>query len=304
MTLLRTTSLAGEFELVVRDGESLKEKRRYPIFPNVVLDNGLELMGAGAPNFKGQYVQVGTNNTPADVLQTSLIARVGAADFVGALPGAAGGDGSVGNPYYARWGYYYRFAVGAAAGNLTELGIGPDTTGNLFSRALIADSSGAPIAITVLSDEVLDVNYYLRSYQDPGEYSGNITLNGVNYTYQTRTFDIDAPATGSSVDSPLYIAYPYVRAYASPNPWVAITAPANLTGASAASEARLPYLNGSKTDRYTFTWGLNAGNMNIKTVYFNFKWARMQLQFDTPVPKLNTQTLQLDAQQAWARHVF
>ncbi len=42
----------------------------------------------------------------------------------------------------------FRFAAGAAAGNLSEVGVGWTTTA-VFSRALILDGSGNPTTITV-----------------------------------------------------------------------------------------------------------------------------------------------------------
>lgn len=87
----------------------------------------------------------------------------------------------------------YRFGAGAAAGNLTEVGVGYDSSGfKVSSRALIVDGSGNPITITVLSDEYLDVTYTMRMYvpMSTPDASYNINISGTTYAVVARAANI------------------------------------------------------------------------------------------------------------------
>lgn len=79
----------------------------------------------------------------------------------------------------------YRFNVGAATGNLTEVGIasryGSDEAYPLFSRALILDN-GVPSSLTVLENEYLDVYYTIFFHPDLGDVE--FTFNIGEETYE------------------------------------------------------------------------------------------------------------------------
>jgi hypothetical protein len=112
-------------------------------FPNLILDQGLnQLGGIGATSQTLQAAQVGTGTTDPAESQTAL-----ASYLVGTSTATSTTSGTSGSPYYYTFiRRTYRFSQGAAAGNLTEVGVGTQAaTGGLFSRALILDGSGQSI---------------------------------------------------------------------------------------------------------------------------------------------------------------
>lgn len=89
----------------------------------------------------------------------------------------------------------WRFDVGTASGNLTEVGIGRIVNPSpfqyeLFSRALIVDGSGSPISITVLADEYLDVTYTLRSHCSTADYETTFNISGVSYNLKIGRYNV------------------------------------------------------------------------------------------------------------------
>src|SRR5690606_7101161 len=88
-------------------------------------------------------------------------------------------------PYYIEKTTMYRFGVGAAAGNVAEVGLVAATSDSaalnaatqVVTRALVVDSTGNPIVVTVLSDEILDVTVRQRLYI-PDDVTGTIVPAG------------------------------------------------------------------------------------------------------------------------------
>lgn len=189
------TGLQGFYKLIKHKGDAEgnpvpgTEEVVADWFPNLITNNGKNL-------FANQFAyvafcQVGTGNTVPSVNDTALANRVAGTsgnDGSGSLGYTFGAQGSA--PYFG-WGRrVYRFGVGAAAGNLAEVGVGPQNIGNLFSRALIVDGVGAPTVITVLSDEILDVVYEMRVYPILSDLPGNIILEGINRTTVLRSASV------------------------------------------------------------------------------------------------------------------
>ncbi|HIQ53190.1 MAG TPA: hypothetical protein EYH51_08015, partial [Pseudomonas pachastrellae] len=168
-------------------------------FPNLITDAGLERMASNS-DWLG-YCQVGSGNNPPNVLDTALANRVGSSNTAQASASGAQAE----EPYFCWQRRTVRFAEGVAAGNLSEVGMGWTSSGNLFSRALILDSEGNPTTITVAADEILDVTYEFRFYPRLTDVTGSVTLTGNiagTYDYVMRA----ASVTSSSSSSGWYIA--------------------------------------------------------------------------------------------------
>jgi hypothetical protein len=61
------------------------------------------------------------------------------------------------------------------------------------SRALIVDSGGSPISITVLPDEHLDVTYSLKHYPYTGaDVVQTVVISGVSYTFTSRSLAVSS----------------------------------------------------------------------------------------------------------------
>lgn len=170
-----------------RDGTLVQEVG--PI-KNLITNRGLDAIAVGSGLFS-QYMFVGTGTTPPAVTDSGMSAYLAKTSTL-----QDQSSGNLGSPDYV--GYHsvtYRFGEGAAAGNLTEVGIGyleydtstpPVEFRRPCSRALIVDALGNPVTITVLSDEYLDVTYTLYVYPPKTDYSSSVTISGVSYGYTVR----------------------------------------------------------------------------------------------------------------------
>jgi hypothetical protein len=280
-------------------------------FPNLITDQGLELMGSSSTYLS--FCQVGSGNATPTVSDTGLQTWVAGTDTQ--QSSATSGSFALGYRGYVRT---MRFAAGVAAGNLQEIGMGTAASGpTLYSRALIVDSGGNPTTITVLPDEILDVVYEHRVYWPEVDGGGVINISGVNYTYVTRavavttsnnsfsgygwgTFGTGAFSgiRGYSFANGVAQSAAYDGALVAPN----ASQPTGTIGSSSSASSP-PYVPGSLTRQGTLTW--NVGNANFATgisaVKVGFGWCSYQISFDPPIPKNNTQELSLTFTHSWSR---
>lgn len=173
--------LQGRFTLhIIRESG---EREQVADFPNLVLDNGLDMVMGGADSIATciDYCAVGTGNTPPSPEQTNLVnSRAGTrTSFTGVTPFSFNYTDPV---PWQQLVVSRRFAVGAASGNLAEIGMGVSNS-SMFSRALIVDADGNPTTITVLPTEALDVTYTLRLYILPTPATGSATLGGTEHSF-------------------------------------------------------------------------------------------------------------------------
>ena len=189
------TEVSGHFAMIVHGGQ--RGRVVLAEFDNIILNTGLNYVCAGGPN-PMQFCQIGTGTstpTSADASLQAYLAYTGDVQSDSFATAAL----VLGPPPYKEGSKRFRFAIGAAAGVLAEVGIGWASNGSLWSRARIADVNGAPTTITVLADEQLDVVYTLRAYLPNVDVTGSVTLSGLSYGYKLRTANIN--------DSQLFVPY-------------------------------------------------------------------------------------------------
>lgn len=178
---------SGHFRLEVREAgtDNLKKVRE---FDNLITNSGLDSYGFNYnKNIGGCWVGTGTN-TPA-VTDTSLGNPLAFAttDYYGS------GNSNIA-PKAPDWVsssiLKYRFAVGAATGNLTEVGITTrDKVGDkyvLWSRALILNEQGIPTSLTVLENEYLDVYYTVKLHPYLGDIDFTFNMDDEPYQCTAR----------------------------------------------------------------------------------------------------------------------
>ena len=162
-------------------------------FENLITDWGLTRIASGTVG--SSYMYVGSGTTPPVVGDTKLGSYIARTDLDNGISTLRD---TVGPAYWAQSSITKRFAAGVATGTLTEVGFGtdgslpPSATYNLFSRALIVDGSGSPVAITVLSDEYLDVTYTIRVYPPLTDATSVINISGTSHTIVTRGLNYPA----------------------------------------------------------------------------------------------------------------
>lgn len=265
-------------------------------FPNLILNQGLDQLGGSSGTLNA--CQVGTNSTAPAVGQTALLGYLaGTANTVGTTGGAQASP-----PYYG-WGRtVYRFAQGAAAGNLSEVGVGQTAaTGALFSRALILDGDGDPTTITVLPDEFLDVTYELRQYAPTADVTGTITISGVDYDYTLRAALVTEASAWANVGGAFSFGSGN-NAYSGPLGAVT-SAPAGVAGGGSPDGALSAYTPGAYARNAKLTWSIGAGNAvgGVGAAVVATTRGTFQIGFSPVIPKDNTKILELTFRIAWAR---
>lgn len=302
------TGLAGFYKFEVRrpDG-SVRVETDW--LPNLITNGGLDQIGKGNP-FK--YCSVGSGTAAPANTDSALAARIATTT---SAPSTAGSGAQASAPYYGFMLYTFVFAQGAAAGNLSEVGVGWASDGSsLFSRALISPT------ITVLSDEVLTVVYQIRMYVPTTDVTGSVTIGGTSRAFVVRA----ANCTGAS-----NIAGwmgPILQDAASPNGGVYVRSPASYTNACFAASAALgaitgaptgggtdyfladatnaAYVDGNYYKDITISGGINDCNVSggIKAVTFQCSLGFYQASFTPALEKDNTKTIALTFRISWARH--
>lgn len=311
----------GLYTFTRRKADTMEVVQQVGPFKNLLTNQGLNRVGTGSMT----YIAVGTGTNAPSVSDTGLQAIVaysstsqGAEVYTPAVWGTT--------PYSSR-SITVRFAVGAAAGNLSEVALGWVVSGtfNAGSRARIVDSVGSPTTITVFPDEVLDVTYELRNYMYPWEDSDDdietvLTLSGVNYDVVMRPLDVNS-ADGLPCNPRQSQANPSVVAYTgsnagTPPALAAVTASAMLTGGASGSLARSTqaYVNNSWSLSTVHTAALNAVNLayGIRGLLIRnyavgqqnnaFAGNMWQATVTPAIPKDATNVLSFGSSYSWGRY--
>lgn len=294
-----------EAKKLAPDGTVISSRTLAGPFPNIITDQGLDRMGDNGGWMTN--CQVGSGNAAPSATDTSLETWVAG---VGSIFSNTSSTQTTSSPYYARQVNVYRFGTGAAAGNLSEVGVGWGTSGStLYSRALILDGGGSPTTITVLSDEVLDVTYEWRVYPPMTDATGSISISGVSYDYTLRaaaTSIYKGPGPGWGVASPggSDSGYSNFGNTAYTGAIGAITGtPSGATG-NAPARTDLSYTSSSLYRDVQHVYGLTTVTVSIRSLTFSFGWNSYQIEFDPVIPKTNANQLTLVFRHSWARRTI
>lgn len=301
-TLKITPRVGGHYRLQAVNIKTGKVRELADWFENLILDAGLNRIGTGG---LASWVQVGSGSTAPVNANTALQNFVAGTN---AITGSLYGAQSVA-PYFGWARYSWRFPAGAAAGNLSEVGVGWAESGSLFSRALIKDNVGAPTTITVLGDEYLDVTYELRLYPPAADSVATVVISGVSYDITVRPSGVNSQSW-----APLYLlAYgftgggvgpPNVQAYQGPLGTV-LEGPSGgaAGGPGAVFDA---YANNSKQRTGKFNFALTEGNLagGIGALLWSttLVFGAYQIGFNPKLPKDGTKVLSLTWVLNWDRY--
>lgn len=301
--LTARVGVAGQFQVELTRADGRCERSGW--FDNRVLDNGLDLIGQSAA-FTG-FLSVGSGNTPVSDGQTALSAHVATASLGRDSVTREAGTWTVTVVYKAT------FAQGAVVGNITEVGVGAGATGaNLFSRALLTDSQGAPTTIAVLATDVLTVYYRLLIRVPDQPRSGQFVLDGQQHQWTGSACDFNDRWANLEIHAaPLSLqGLTGGRAVANPAE-TATVGGATATyraghGGNGVSQA-LAYVPGSHQRELRFTVGTeswNFGSGGVAGVVLHgegFGGYSFQYRFTPAVAKDNTQELSLGFTLQWGR---
>ena len=286
-------------------GEEIPGSRHQPVppFRNLITDSGLDRMGTNADWLS--WCQVGAGATGPSVGDTALSSRLAATSTIQvssltAQPAA---------PYYVARTNTYRFPAGAAAGNLSEVGVGWGSTGSLFSRALILDALGSPTTITVLADELLDVTYQFRQYTPSVDSAFNLTLGGIVHSVVSRAANVNDSSgdnwavaqTGTSASN----SAPSLSSARQGPIGVETSTPAG-TASGSNSTTPSPYTAASHYMDITAFWGNPQGNLpgGIGAFLVKMGIGLYQFGFTPKIMKTADDTLSLTFRHSWSRKIL
>lgn len=154
-------------------------KRKLGPFPNLITNAGLNGIGNGTQlQDLIAYVSVGTDNTPPDVTDTALGAKVD----TGYNDDGGFADVWAAGPSYAYWTATRTREIPEefGNGNLTELGFFTGAgAGTMWMRALFLDGEGDPTTVTKTDNEKLRIVYEWRVYLTLIPTTDILTINSI-----------------------------------------------------------------------------------------------------------------------------
>lgn len=275
-------------------------------FPNLVTDWGLNRIGDN--NDWLDTCHVGSSSSSPSVTDTTLGSLVASTAFAPQSRGTAGSE-----PYYTWIRKTFTFNAGEATGNLSEVGVGINsTTGDyLFSRALIVDGNGDPTTITVLADEELRVTYECRIYLPTSDNTGNVDISGTTYSYTCRAANAtlnnqsigwyiqnDGSSAGYAWGSSSFAAYQDGTSLA------AITGSPSGTSDESDNVSALAYVDGSLERSFEAFFGTADANLSGGIGAFTFQlWVGyFQMSVSPSLDKNNQKELTIEVTHAWGRY--
>lgn len=288
-------AVGGRFKFVIRDGESLRVKRRTPWMKNMILDAGLNRLGTGSI---ADWCQVGTSSSGVSAGQTALVARIAATIDTNAYS-----QGANPTPVYYNWHRrVYRFAVGVAAGNISEVGVGWASSGSLWSRALTVNSGGVPTTITVLPTEVLDVVYELRVEMNVIDVPVSMMIGGIMRSCIVRPANVTAPVEPYVFGRGPYSGMVYAFGSVFTGGIAAVTAqPTGELGIPGATHSYLAYSNNSLQRVMRSVYPLSSSPVAIQSTLHTTNLGDFQISYSPSIVKGTTETLTLDFLASWSR---
>ena len=213
------TQVEGEFEIVVKRADgSIKEQ--LPVCKNLITNTGLKMLNAGkvttafgvTAEYGSIFVDcfVGTGSSTPTVLDTVLTNYVSTHNSVITGTNTIEAPTAILHPNFVKVSSSEKFIFNNINNkNITEVGLGATIAAGyaLFTHALIKDSSGTPVAITVLTGEILEITYTVHSYFNIAPKVGNFTLTtttaGVdttsNYKYVINLYEFSGARAGEGV---------------------------------------------------------------------------------------------------------
>lgn len=295
------------------------EERRTlaPWFKNLIVDNGLEMIGNSGSNDILLGCLVGTGNTAPANSDSNLKNYVtGTNNRTSSTFAWVRNEGS--GVRYVQRRMTWRFPQGAAAGNLAEVGISSGVTNaNLFSRALIVDGSGNPTTITVTAIDFLDVTYEFRwnvpivqavdlgTFTIPG--SGDHSVKRYNWGIGGNLTGSSNTGAGAGWGTCPRMAYGTNAG----NATYGLSANEPMVETSDSPQTDLGRVDFASPDAYvagshkltcTATADVSTGNGSIRTVAITGVLASaFQYRFEPVIVKNNTQTLTLKFGVTWSR---
>jgi hypothetical protein len=301
----------GEFRAVVtRNKETIQDTGW---FRNMITDSGLNSLGRLGALITTMRVGVGTNAVDAN--QSNLSAPIAACWTT-----SAGTTKTLVAPYSSTDIIVGSFAQGAVVGNITEMGCfssGFDLSANdAWNRALITDSNGVPMTLTVTAIDQLSVYYKVSCTANTTVNTGSFVINGVTYNYSVNLGNVNNFMTGNwSSQSGDISNLSQIGAYFDAD--ISAVSPTmtdfNIYKSFSLSNVitPAPYVANSFSRTYNVTLGPSVvppvdttsptGFAHINAFYMRIGGATYFITLDKGIPKTDSNTLSFSISCGWGR---
>lgn len=311
-----TIGVKGRYRMVVSRDAEMKDVKHDVEFDNLITDVGMNRIGeiqadtttAFFNALAGRFVVGGGSSAPqfSDVSLDSPVAFASSNSSIVSRRSSY----SLG---FSEVVVSHQFGQGEASGNLSEIGIQmSSTSGPLFSRALILDGSGNPTTITVLPTDFLTCYYTLRVMipQTDFVFNVDVEVDEVSVPTTVTIRPLSTESTGevngwgvitrkpSQAGTGANAGFFYSGGLSDPTS----TSPlGSSVGAVQTSLAQIPYVGGSHETRVMVPADLSHYNGTLSTFRLTFLMGSWQVNFDPPLQKDNTQTMDMTLGYSWAR---
>lgn len=310
-----TVGISGEYGLIVSEDAEMKRVKEQCEFHNLLTDTFMNRLGEWTSGdassilpfwgVVGRFV-LGSGNAPPQFTDTALQSPI----VISPNPAYVADVANYANGYVEITASH-QFGQGIAAGNLSEIGMQRDSlTGPLASRSLILDGVGAPTTLTVLESDFLTCFYRLRYNIPQVDTVHQIVVMYDDVPVETEVTIRPLRANSNQISNgwgfnPMYhgltnTAFAFNGGLAAPTASTPLGSPvsANFTESSS-----FPTYEEDSFERFfKTTLSLNQVNSNeIRTVVVRRMLGCWQVEFDPPLQKNNTQTMDLTFGYSWAR---
>lgn len=320
--------IEGEYKLTVHrtddKGNIIESRDVTDWFNNAILNNGLDYLATGT--VPCQYACIGAGSAPVNFADTGLANFT--ANTSSKLLATVYSRNVSTPPYYVEGQFTYRFAAVGVSRNVTEVGLqtqsaSPGVNGNMFSRALVVDSGGNPVTISVAAGEILDISYRYRFFPGSADVTGNVTwtVAGVPqvFTYNVRPVSLggtywNIDLTGNFNFRPIALSTDNsgVRGFAKNGVLDSITGSGITNGGNGnyrqwSSASNAAYVSGNYYLDCTFELDPTVGNginYNVFSTHFNpnvTQGLAVQTSISGTVSKNSSQRLRFNIRIIWGR---
>lgn len=310
---LNSVGLAGEVRCVVTKADGTV-KTDTGFQKNLILNQGLDFFGGGKGIAINERCVIGSGNSSPAITQTKLDAFI--AITIGSDITSDYSYVDKGDNLYRMWEQKkYRF-TGLTNVNISEVGLvstGVSSTDYyLTTRALIKDSLGVPMSISVKTGETLDIYYKIHKVVDTNDKSFVINVldgsgGSIPYNAVVRPHGVGSDTKWSVSGTALENPYNEGRSVMSTSDLVAITGNPSEVYVRDTYE-NTAYVAGSYKLRVNRNASLNDFNMPIRTIvsYLNY-FCQYQVRLgrvsdDASLTKSANYTLSVPIEISWGRY--
>lgn len=305
--------IAGEVRCVITKADgTVKTDTGYQ--KNLILNQGLDFFGGGNGGSMFYECAIGAGNTAPSPTQTALDSYITMA--TGAISSSSYGYTADETNTYKTFATHKYTYTGLNNVTIGEVGLVSQGTTNtdyyLCTRALIKDSSGVATTITVLQGETLDIYYKL--WRVVSTLAQNYVIdvsdgNGGSTPYNVAVKPVSVGNTDywgtMGISIQLDTRYSF---------YVATTDNSAVNSAPTYQDIQLkdynnkPYVTNSYKRGFYINAGITEANIDIRSLWTGYgSTVPFQVRFgsvadDSPIPKTNTQSLNMNFEFSWGRY--